>query len=366
MRILFVLFVAAHGLIHLMGYTRAFGLANIQQLTKEISRPAGIIWLLCTLLFIAVAILFFLKREWWPFFAVPAILVSQVLIIQSWQDAKFGTIPNFLILLVIVQAIAENRFNNMVNAEIKMLLQQPAASKEMITDEKLINLPTVVQTWLRKSGVIGKPGIQFVRLKQKGEMKIKQNSKWMKFSARQYFTVSKPQFVWQTSAHLFPMITLNGRDKFMSGEGHLLIKLLSLFTVAKSGNDEKMNSATMIRYLAEISWFPSAALSEFIRWEPVDSFSAKAIMDFQGVRAEGVFHFNPAGDFVQFTADRFMGSGKNAKTEKWLVEAKGYKEFHGYRIPTKNKVTWQLQTGDFNWANIEITEMDFNIPEIYR
>lgn len=366
MRILFTLFVTAHGLIHLMGYTKAFGLANIQQLTKEISRPAGIFWLLCVVLFISAAILFLLKKEWWLFLAIPAIMVSQVLIIMSWQDAKYGTIPNFLILLVIVTAIAQTRFNNMVNIEIKMLLEQPTVRKEMITDDKLNNLPAVVQTWLRKSGIIGKPVIQFVRLKQMGEMRTKQNSKWMMFSARQYFAVQKPQFVWQTTVQVLPMITLSGRDKFKNGEGHLLIKLLSLFTVAKSGNDEKMNSATMIRYLAEISWFPSAALSEFIRWESVDSFSAKAIMDFQGVRAEGIFHFNPAGDFIRFTADRFMGNGKNAKPEKWLVEVTGYKEFHGYRIPYKNKVTWQLQTGDFNWANIEITEIDFNFPEIYR
>jgi len=366
MKILFCLFLVSHGLIHLMGFTKAFELASIQQLTKEISRPAGIFWLLCALLFISAAVFLFFKMEWWLFLAVPAIVVSQILIVMAWQDAKFGSILNFLIILVIIPAVAEIRFNKMVNTEINMLLKQPVAAQELITDEKLYNLPPVVQTWLRKSGVIGKPVMQFVRLKQKGMMRTKENGNWMKFSARQYFTVAKPQFVWQTSVNVFPLITLNGRDKFIDGRGHLLIRLLSLFTVAKSGNDEKVNSATMIRYLAEISWFPSAALSKFIRWEPVDSFSAKAIMDFQGVRAEGVFHFNPAGDFVRFTADRYMGNGKDAKLEKWLVEVTGYKEFHGYHIPHKNKVTWQLQTGDFNWADIEITEMDFNTPEIYR
>ena len=366
MKILFCLFVVGHGLIHLMGFTKAFELGTIQQLTKEITRPAGIFWLLCAFLFISAAILFFLKSEWLTFFAVPAIVISQILIIMTWQDAKFGSIPNFLIILVIIPVVAEIRFNKMVKAEINMLIKQPVAAQELITREKLNNLPPVVHTWLRKSGVIGKPEIQFVRLKQKGEMRTKQKGRWMKFSARQYFTVAKPQFVWQTSVNAFPLITLSGRDKFVDGQGHLLIKLLSLFTVAKSGNDKKMNTATMIRYLAEISWFPSAALSKFIRWEPIDSFSAKAIMEFQGVRAEGIFHFNPAGDFVRFTADRFMGNGKDAKPEKWLVEVTGYKEFHGYRIPYKNKVTWQLPTGDFNWADIEITEIDFNVPEIYR
>ena len=218
MKILFCLFVVGHGLIHLMGFTKAFELGTIQQLTKEITRPAGIFWLLCAFLFISAAILFFLKSEWLTFFAVPAIVISQILIIMTWQDAKFGSIPNFLIILVIIPVVAEIRFNKMVKAEINMLIKQPVAAQELITREKLNNLPPVVHTWLRKSGVIGKPEIQFVRLKQKGEMRTKQKGRWMKFSARQYFTVAKPQFVWQTSVNAFPLITLSGRDKFVDGQ----------------------------------------------------------------------------------------------------------------------------------------------------
>ena len=366
MRILFSLFVLGHGLIHLMGFIKAFGLGNIQQLTKEISRPGGVFWLLCALIFIAVAILFSLKWDIWIFIAIPAIIISQVLIILAWQDAKFGSLANLLILIVVIPALAENRFSNMVNSEINKLLEQPAYSRQLVTDDKLNHLPPVVQTWLRRSGVIGKPVIQFIRLKQKGEMRTKEKGRWMEFTAQQYFTVKEPQFIWRTRVKAMPLISMTGRDKLVNGEGHLVIKLFSLLTVAKAGNDEKMNTATMIRYLAEISWFPSAALCEYIHWEPIDSFSAKAIMNFRGVSAEGVFHFNASGDFTRFTADRYMGNGKDAKSEKWLVEATGYKEFHGYRIPHKNKVTWQLHTGDFNWANIEITEIEFNIPERYR
>lgn len=48
------------------------------------------------------------------------------------------------------------------------------------------------------------------------------------------------------------------------------------------------------------------------------------------------------------------------------MEITGYKDFEGIRIPHKSKVTWKLKTGDFNWANVELTDLEFNKPELYN
>ena len=45
MRLLFALLLVVHGLIHAMGFAKAFGLAELSQLTREISRPLGVLWL---------------------------------------------------------------------------------------------------------------------------------------------------------------------------------------------------------------------------------------------------------------------------------------------------------------------------------
>lgn len=163
-----------------------------------------------------------------------------------------------------------------------------------------------------------------------------------------------------------PLITLNGRDKFVDGHGEMLIKFLSLVNVANAGDDDKINSATMIRYMAEISWFPIAALNDYIKWEAIDSSSAKATMTHNGLTVSGIFQFNERGDMIGFTADRYYGTDDKASLEKWVVEIKGYRDFNHMRIPYKNKVIWKLKTGDFNWANIELTDLEFNKPELYR
>ncbi len=84
--------ILVHGLIHFMGFAKAFGYGNIAQLTKEIAKPAGIAWLAAALLFIAATILFLLKNESWPVVGIAAVIVSQVLIISTWNDAKYGSI----------------------------------------------------------------------------------------------------------------------------------------------------------------------------------------------------------------------------------------------------------------------------------
>lgn len=95
------LIVLFHGLIHCMGFAKAFGYGNMQQLTLPISKPLGLLWLLTAYLFTATVILFLLKTEAWRYLAIPALLLSQVLIVLSWKDAKFGTLGNLVALLMI-------------------------------------------------------------------------------------------------------------------------------------------------------------------------------------------------------------------------------------------------------------------------
>lgn len=367
LKYIFAVIILVHGIIHFMGFAKAFGYGNITQLTRDISKPAGLFWFGTAVLFTAAIILFLLKRESWPVIVIIAAIISQILIFTVWRDAKFGTIANVLALLIAVPSFANNRFTKTASIEAKTILARtPDCSPVIITKEMLNNLPPVVQKWLTHSGVIGKEKINTVRLKQKGEMRTKPDGKWMAFEATQYFTVNDPAFVWTTDVHMMPLVTLVGRDKFENGQGSMFIKLLSLFKVADVKNTEKVNSATMIRYLSETSWFPAAALSDYIKWETVDSLSAKAVMNYNGMVVSGIFRFTENGDMVGFTADRYYGTDANARLEKWVVETEDWKDFNDIRIPYKSKVTWKLKEGDFNWAKMELTDLEFNRTELYK
>lgn len=66
LKIIFATLVLLHGLIHLMGFAKAFKLAQISQLVQPISKPFGAIWGVAAVLFLVAAVLIFIKKEsWW-------------------------------------------------------------------------------------------------------------------------------------------------------------------------------------------------------------------------------------------------------------------------------------------------------------
>lgn len=353
--------ILIHGLIHLLGFVKAFHWGNITQLTRDISKSAGILWLLTALVFMTALLFFFLDYSSWSLLCLAGIIISQLLIISCWHDARFGTIANLLLLAAALPAFGLRQFDKKLAAEQTALLSylSPVAGKS-VTEADLQPLPPVVQQWLRHSGVVGKPMVTSLRLKQSGKMKLKPGGNWMDFSATQYFNTVQPAFIWDTRVEMMPLIFFNGRDKFENGQGDMLIKLLSLVNIVTEKNNQKVNSGTALRFLGEMSWFPSAALSSYVTWKQVDSLRASATLQAGDQLVEGLFTFRPGGELAEFEAERYYGGGADAKKERWLITNTGYKVFDGYRIPYRSSVTWKLKEGDFTWLELEIKELQMN------
>jgi hypothetical protein len=368
MKIFFLIIITLHGLIHLLGFLKAFQLAEINQLTQNISKPMGILWLIALLLFLAAAIQFLSKHNLWWITGLAAVILSQVLIILFWQDAKFGTIPNIIILLVSIVAFADWSFNRNIKNEIaEILTSNPINKTETLTDTKIAHLPSIVQKWLKNSGAVGKEVIHTVQLKQKGEMKMKpEQEKWYASEADQYFAVDNPAFIWKVEVEMMPIVFFTGRDKFFNGKGSMLIKVLSLINVVNSSDDEKINQGTLQRYLGEIVWFPTAAVSPHVKWEEVDSLKAKATMTYKGTTGSGIFSFNENGDFVKFSTMRYMGTGDEAQLNEWTISMNEYKVYDGIKIPVKGEAVWKLDTGDFTWYKLEVYDVEYNKKSIEK
>ncbi|WP_266364657.1 DUF6544 family protein [Tellurirhabdus rosea] len=374
-RLLFAFLLVVHGLIHLIGFTQAWGLSRLAEfsgktifpLGEQASKAVGLLWLVTCLAFLAAAGSFLLKRESWWMIALPVAVVSQLLVILYWPDAKAGTAANLLILLVAAVSLANWRFEESARAEAQTLLEQEAdaPASRLVTTEMLSELPPVVRTWLERANVVGKPFIHTVRLKQRGLMRTKSDGNWMPVEAEQYFTVDQPGFVWKTQVRMAPLLEMTGRDLYRDGHGNMTIKLLSLVPVADARGNE-VDQGTLLRYLSEIIWFPTAALHPYLRWEALDGRSARATMSYGSVTASGTFHFNEAGDVAGFEARRYMEQNGNYSLETWTTRGDTFKTLSGgIRIPTEGAATWKLKSGDFTWFKLTIEALDYNRPVLY-
>jgi hypothetical protein len=113
MKIALVILMVFHGAVHSMGFVKAFKIAEVSQLINPIQRKNGVLWLLAALLFIFSAILFSTEREWWWIPSATAVLISQYLIVNDWNDARFGSVVNIIIFLAsiigfVVWCLAKN------------------------------------------------------------------------------------------------------------------------------------------------------------------------------------------------------------------------------------------------------------------
>ena len=241
----------------------------------------------------------------------------------------------------------------------------PGGESKILSVADLAHLPEPVQRWLLNSNVVGREKIQSVRLKQKGFFRLGQEKEWIPFTAEEYFVTENPAFLWSTKMRMAPMINVAGRDRYFHGHGHMLIKLLSLIPVANARGEE-IDQATMQRYLNEIMWFPSAAVSEYITWEQVDANAAKATMSYGGATASAIFYFNESGALINMTAQRYRYVNGDYQLDEWHTPLSEYGEFDGVRVPIKGEGVWKLDSGDFSYIRLEIIEIEYNNPTIYK
>ncbi len=110
MGIIFLAILGLHGLIHLMGFLKGFNLLKTNDLILPVSKKQGVLWLIASLLFFTTGAMYLCNIDYWWIMAICSVGISQILIIIFWQDAKFGTIANIIILFLTFTAYQSDNF----------------------------------------------------------------------------------------------------------------------------------------------------------------------------------------------------------------------------------------------------------------
>ena len=365
MRIALLILIGLHGSIHALGFLNTLGFSELIDINKPISKLSGLFWLVTFIMFIIVAILYTLRVSIWWFFGLVSVLVSQILIFNHWTDTKYGTIANLIILIAVILAYFNYRFEDRIRQERAKLFEKSLKyDGEILSPEDITSLPEAVQRWLIYSNVIGKPKVSNVFLTQDLQLKLKPEQKeWNNGIAEQYFTIQPPAFNWDINTQMNPLMNVTGRDKFEDGKAEMLIKLFAFIPVADVKNNEKVNQSALQRYLAEIIWFPSASLNEYLIWEEIDEHSAKATLEHNGTKGSGIFYFNEMGQFEKFVAMRFKDSD-DIEPMEWIVIANKTEERNGIKIPTECEATWNLESGSWTWLKLKIKHIEYNVENM--
>ncbi|MBL8951567.1 MAG: hypothetical protein JNK82_12370 [Myxococcaceae bacterium] len=367
--------LAAHGLLHLLGFLKPFGLARLEGMTGRSLVPlsgaaasaVGVAWLAAAVVLTGAGALRLLELKGWWWLTAFGVVLSQALIVLMWHDAKVGTLANVLLAVAVVVAAAQARFAGRVEAEARALLRAvPAGAGDVVGLADLEPLPAPIRRWLGAAGVVGRPRVRTVRLLQTGQMRLGRNSGWLNVAAEQYFDVPGAAFVWSVKTKLFDVLPLLGRDRLAGGHGNMLIVAAGLVTVA-NGTGAKIDQGTQLRYLAELVWFPSAALEPYVRWQPLDDHRARATLTKDGTTVSADFTIDDRGRFESLTAQRWYSPpGGTPSLQTWVIPARAWRRFDGVEVPSQGDAVWKLPDGDLDYFRWRISHLEHDVPSTFE
>lgn len=237
-------------------------------------------------------------------------------------------------------------------------------SIKKISEYNLKNMPEPIQKYLRKTEIIGKEKILRVRLKQKGKFKLKPDSKWKNFTAEQYINTENMSFLWYAKIKLMPLIKVYVIDEFIEGKGKLIAKLFSLFKIVDESGPE-IDQGEFMRFLSESTWYPTFFCSENIQLNVLNNntFEIRLGSEYQNI--SGNIIINKVGLIHKFTCERYYTNGDKKELKKMTGYLSEYKKMDGIMLPTKFKVCWHLEKGDYCYIKGNIIDVEFNIPKKY-
>lgn len=360
MRIVLVLLIILHGLIHLMGFAKAFQFGEMTQFTKEISRPMGILWLLAALLFLVTATGFFLRKDWWPILGIIMVILSQGLIFTTWADAKYGTIANAIIMVVAIVGMSNLIFERGFKEDVASAMNIKAPTPEILNEKDLEPLPDCVQNYLRYVGAVGKPKVHNMKIVFTGEMRDK-GKDWFHFTSEQYNFMDSPMRLFFMKAKIMGLPT-NGYHKYTKEMASMRIKLLSLFSVVDLAEPELYPTETVTFFNDLCLFAPAALIDDRISWETLDNLSAKASFNNNGTIISAILYFNEKGQLVNFVSnDRYSVS--EMKAFPFSTPAGNYKNVNGYQLPTYGEATWHYPDGEFVYGKFEVVDIAYNVVD---
>jgi hypothetical protein len=282
-----------------------------------------------------------------------------------------GTI---ILVIVFTHIHGLNKYKNTIKKQINVLLNNTKPyESEIVTKEEVNKLPKPVQKFLSYSGVIGKKKPQNIRLEQKGalrtqyfdEWRKEERKRWLPFKAVQYISTNPPGFIWFANVKSF-----QSTDILMDGKGSISTNKMGF---RKKGHitGKEVDEGSLLRYIAEMIWFPAAMVNDYIRWEAIDDTSAKATIKMNDKTVSGTFKFDKEGKIVNFIGERhFHVKQGHHVFGRWETPVEKYKEISGIKIPSFVKGVWDFD-GDakqllFSEALVSDVQYDVNEANIKK
>ena len=268
---------------------------------------------------------------------------------MTWIAIGVGVL---LVAVVVLVFVGNARWASATTVQMALLdnarVTMPAGRYDA---REIEGLPAPVQRYFRAVLKDGQPMIAAATFDLAGtiNMSATGGEDWKSFTSTQRAVVHRPGFLWNGRVTMLPGFAALVHDSYIAGAGTLHATMLGLFTVADVQGDGVIARGEMMRYFAEMPWYPTALLpSQGVRWAAVDDRSANATLVDGPISLTLLFRFDDAGLVTSVHADaRGSGVGKDGVMVMlpWDCSVSNYELRHGMMVPTRGGAAWMRPEG---------------------
>ena len=258
--------------------------------------------------------------------------------------------------------VQHQSFSSMVWREVRELAGDPPQELQPVVDRA--SLPAAMRRYLDWALPSDRPPATFARLRHGGTFRRSADEAWFPIRGEQYYDTAEPAFVWAATMKLNTLLWVRGRDRYMNGHGHMLIKPLSAFTAVDAAGPE-MDQSTLLRYLSEMPWFPTAFLTvPGIEFRDAGPDAFEAVLTHGGRTVRGRFTVAADGALTRFdTDDRYREVEGAMIRMPWYGTYEQPAMFDGMRIPSSAAVSWETPEGALTYARFMIEHLEYDLPQ---
>ncbi|MCB9207582.1 MAG: hypothetical protein H6611_09810 [Ignavibacteriales bacterium] len=249
-----------------------------------------------------------------------------------------------------------------INSKIENLRDSiDFSQKELFTYSQLSDKPKLLQKYFSKVVNDNSYVPNFISLNQSGEFKTDVNSEWLPIKASEYFTIKKPNFLWQSEIKNSKFFWVKAIDSYLNGTGNMLIKINSSITIADSWGIE-LDKSGLFRYLSESVFFPTSLLpSENLEWNILDSNIAEIKYKDGDNSVVAKFYFSEDSTISKIeTRDKYRAMNSDYKESLYTIYFYNYKYFNNsFFVPSYFEVEWDLGDSKFKYGKFKIENITY-------
>ncbi len=251
------------------------------------------------------------------------------------------------------------RFNRFVANEFAV--QSLGTNGAPVTTGELDHLPDPVRRYVVRSGALGRPRPQSMRVEMDARMYRKPGQAPMRARSVQYSFFGRPTRLFMMEAHMFGL-PVRALHVYREESATFTVRVASTVNMVNLHGAE-ISAAETVTVLNDLCLMaPAAMLDSRLDWTAVDDRTAGVTFANGPHRVCATLGFNDRGELVDFWSDdRPDSSSGHFVPMRWATPIHEYRDLGGMHLLHRGSATYLRPDGPFTYGEFTIRSIAYDV-----